>query len=416
MELSKFLQQDIMEFLEKKSSEQREHRGRLRSEEFGLFSIEKDYAKETDQALEEQDYTKAKRIFDELREAYNGLRGDNEKREKIYAILEEVYAKIKEGLKGKESLEDDLAGFEEGMRALQEKDPKARTFDKEATKAEQEREASEKKLKGIVEQIGKDIDNDDDKSAVAHYNELKEAFQHYPSTDKYRKIDWYNQVLGTYEQIKRLQQHAKGKDDKQAQEEERKRQEEEERRRQDEERKRQEAARQELKGQQLKQAKKEVREVIESLDKGDLKRTTSLLLDARHQVAKLDKDLSKEKNALEGILSTVTHRIEFLKREEQQRKQEEQRPAPTQEKPEEEKTKEKQRHEERARQEKTIDESQNAEELYRKGLRYQHEGKNDQAEACYEAILKIAPNHLPAQIRLEQLQERGGQHHANDAA
>lgn len=389
----------------------------MRTEELSLFSVDKDYAKETDEALADQNYNKAKRIFDDLREAYNGLKGDDERREKIYAILEEVYAKIKDGLKGKESLEDDLAAFEEGMQALEQKDNAVSAFDKQATSAKRERERNEKELKDILADINTALENKDVKEAIDNYNRLKQAFQNYPSEDKYRKIDWYNQVLGSYEQIKRLQQQSSSMTAaKKAEEAKRKREEEAEKKREAEKKKREEeeAAKRELASQHLKQIKQEVKDLIETLDEGDIKSTTALLIDARHQVAGLGKEYDKEKTALEGILGTVTTRIEFLKkqRKEEMEKQKEEaaKKAKAAEQAAEKAAEEKKRREAQAEREQAIGDANNADELYHKGLQFQHEGKADEAKACFQAILKITPNHLPAQIRLEQLQENNGGH------
>jgi tetratricopeptide (TPR) repeat protein len=431
MDLSKFIQQDIIDYLEEKTSEQREELGKLRSEEISIFSIEKDYAKETEQALAEENYNKAKKIFEELRVAYNTNKGNEEEKDKIYTILEEVYNKIKEKLRGKSNLEEDLLAFEKGMESIKEEN---NNFDTAATEEEEERQIHNTELKKIMLSISNSLENEDANKAIEAYDQLKKAFELYPAEDKYRKLEWYNQVLLTYEQIKKLQkkkeqqkteeekkkisekqEEEKKKISEKQEEEEKKKnieqqQIEEEKKREEEEQKKQEEekAKKQLASQELKSIKEEIKALIESLDQGDIKKTANLLIDAKHKVTKLGKEYEKEKNALESILATANNRIVFMKQEEDRKKAAENREQNTVNRTQtpEHRPQNTDPRTQRTEHDKQITESgTNADELYHKGLVHQHQGNNEEAKACYRAVLKISPNHLPAQIRIEQIKE-----------
>src|SRR5512144_2635367 len=92
MELDQFLERDIVTFLDahvvKKISNNVD-----REEEYGLY-LTKDYIKEIEKALDSDELTKAKKLFDELKATYNGLPKSSVERKKIYSMLEAMYTKI----------------------------------------------------------------------------------------------------------------------------------------------------------------------------------------------------------------------------------------------------------------------------------------------------------------------------------
>lgn len=92
MDFEQFLDKDILNFLDSKI----EHKGKNlidREEEYGLY-ISKDYVKELNTALDNDELTKAKRLFDELKDDYNKLPKNSLERKKIYVVLEQMFAKI----------------------------------------------------------------------------------------------------------------------------------------------------------------------------------------------------------------------------------------------------------------------------------------------------------------------------------
>ena len=414
MELSKFLEQDIVDFLDKVAAEQRDKKGLLRSEEFTLFNVDRDYAEEAEKALEDHNPGKAKGIFKELKEAYDELEGREEEQEKVREILKEVYAKIKKSSEDETQLEDDLkeVGLMGEEKAKDEED--LTPEEKELEKADKEMEEVVGRLNGALEQ--RDLDK-----AIQGYHDLKEKFKDYPEHDQQRKVRWYNHVLGTYEMIRRLKQkhHAAEKEQKhrteEAEQKEAKRQAAEEaaRKRQEEEAKRQEAekkATEERKRKQQQDAKQAVRAVLLSLDQNDHHKITQLLVTAKHKVAGLPHD--PQKATLEQILSTATHRLEFLKRNaererraaEERKRKEAEAAAKRKEQAQQEAALAKTAAQAKNRQ-RTAEDKQNAEKLYRQAVKHQHEGEDEKAKEAYRKVLELNPDHLPARIRLQDLED-----------
>jgi len=92
MELEQYLEKDIIAFLESKAV-RKEGAVIDREEEYGLY-ITKDYLKELNYALDNDELTKAKKLFDELKSAYSRLPKSSSERKKIYSLLEKMYDKI----------------------------------------------------------------------------------------------------------------------------------------------------------------------------------------------------------------------------------------------------------------------------------------------------------------------------------
>ncbi|MGV8150185.1 MAG: hypothetical protein ACP5NV_00480 [Candidatus Woesearchaeota archaeon] len=92
MELGDFLERDIIHFLEQK----REKKQTMlidREEDYGIY-LTKDYLKEVSRLLDKDELTGAQRLFEELREKYFELPKDTLESKNVYAILEQMYAKI----------------------------------------------------------------------------------------------------------------------------------------------------------------------------------------------------------------------------------------------------------------------------------------------------------------------------------
>ncbi len=410
MELSKFLEQDIIDFLDKIAAEQRNKKGLLRSEEFTLFNVDRDYAEEAEKALQEHNPGKAKGIFKELKEAYDELEGREEEQEKVRSILKEVYEKIKKSSEDETQLEEDLkeVGLMGEEKAKEEKD---------LTPEEKELEKADKEMEEVVKRVNDALEKRDLDNAIKGYHELKEKFKDYPEHDQQRKVRWYNHVLGTYEMIRRLKQkHHAAEKEQQEEEEEAKREEakkqtaeEEAKKRQEEESQRQRAA-EEAKRKQREDAKQAVRAVLLSLGQDDRHKTTQLLVTAKHKVAKLPQQ--PQKATFEQILSTATHRLEFLKRNAErerraaeERKRKEAEIAAKRNKQAQQESSLAQTAAKAKNQGRTAKNKQNAEELYRQAVKHQHAGDEDKAKEAYRKVLELNPDHLPARIRLQDLQD-----------
>lgn len=291
MDLSKYLQEQIREFLEEKTKQKKDMLNKIREEEIDVFSIEKDYAKETQKALEENDVKKAKNIFDELRKTYNSLEKDDEKRNKYYAILEEVYVKIDkylESQKDEKSLSQELKDFKNT--------PEKREFEQKALQDEEKYEQLDKNLKEIQQNLTKALKEENIDNAINYYKEYKQTFSTYPGDDLNRKVNWYKKVLQSYNDIINLKKELK-EHHKEAIEEQKKEH-------QKENIKQNELA-------QIKRGKKAIEQAVAFLDQDNIFAAQSALIDAKHSIANITEE--KTKHILEHMINKLTHRVEFLK-------------------------------------------------------------------------------------------------------
>ncbi len=100
MEFEQYLERDILAFLDSKM--QHKNSSNIdREEEYGLY-LTRDYLKELNYALDNDELTKAKKIFDELKKIYSNQPTKSEERKKIYLLLERMYDKIQDYVKIKE--------------------------------------------------------------------------------------------------------------------------------------------------------------------------------------------------------------------------------------------------------------------------------------------------------------------------
>jgi len=100
MDFEQYLEKDILTFLDSKI-EHKDNTAMDREEEYGLY-LTKDYLKELNYALDNDELTKAKKLFDELKSAYSRLPKTSSERKKIYTLLEKMYGKIQNYVKIKE--------------------------------------------------------------------------------------------------------------------------------------------------------------------------------------------------------------------------------------------------------------------------------------------------------------------------
>lgn len=320
MDLSSFLQKDITAFLDRTEEEMhKESPSAVRSEEFSVFNEDRDYAKETDHAIADNNLAKAKEVFDELRRAFNHHSTNDEEREKIYTILQEVYGKIIAYLEQQPfALQGELAQFagkslNEHLQATSEE---AAGFEEEARAEEAKRRALEEDLRTKQGELTQALENKDLEQAMKAYHEFKDAFGAYPSEDKFRKIEWYNNVLSAFEQTRRLKEQLQME------------REEEQRARKQARKKlaanRQAAAQAATPLQEESPERKKalqgiktlIKALIDELEEGDSAKAHKLLMDARQAVSSLE-DEAKEKTPLEGILSAITDRLAFYQQQPQ---------------------------------------------------------------------------------------------------
>lgn len=100
MDFEQYLEKDILKFLDSKI-EKKDRENVNREEEYGLY-LTKDYLKELTYVLDNDELTKAKKLFDELKVTYTKLPKSSFERKKVYTILEKMYGKIQNYVEIKE--------------------------------------------------------------------------------------------------------------------------------------------------------------------------------------------------------------------------------------------------------------------------------------------------------------------------
>jgi TolA-binding protein len=100
MDLEQYMEREIIIFLDSKI-QKKDNVTMDREEEYGLY-LTKDYLKELTNALDNDELTKAKKLFDELKSNYSKLPKRSTERKKIYTILEQMFEKIQNYIRIKE--------------------------------------------------------------------------------------------------------------------------------------------------------------------------------------------------------------------------------------------------------------------------------------------------------------------------
>jgi hypothetical protein len=109
-----FIEKDMLQYLDRRTSEIHNKASMQREEEFSMFEITSDYAKEINNALRQQDIEKAKQLLDEVKSKYFQASEGSISKKRLYAILEEIYERIKdyEESDGKQGILDTIKEYE----------------------------------------------------------------------------------------------------------------------------------------------------------------------------------------------------------------------------------------------------------------------------------------------------------------
>jgi hypothetical protein len=117
--LDEYIEHDIVGFLELKTKSMAK-KGLVRDEELNLYSAkQREYEKEIEDSLKEENITKAKVIFDELKNEYLSTNNNTHKK-KLLKTMELVHKRIKHHIEKKES---EAKSFEETKLQHNEPEP-----------------------------------------------------------------------------------------------------------------------------------------------------------------------------------------------------------------------------------------------------------------------------------------------------
>jgi len=211
MDFDKFIERDIMEFLDNQAMLVAEKAAGIREEEFDLYEINKDYAKEISDALKNEDLKKAKQIFEDVKTQYQKAANNSLSKKRLYTIMEEIYERIKdyeEKDEGKKSLFETIKDYEEkGLFAAPPDTATAASNEPGAGTgtlifsiiAEKEKELERISTK-------KPFKYEDLEAAVNAYRRLKELIQKIPESEPQKKEKIYDAALSWYYIIKKLKE------------------------------------------------------------------------------------------------------------------------------------------------------------------------------------------------------------------
>lgn len=125
--IEELFEEDIQRFLDERIGFVAEKRKVIRAEEQNVFSLQKDYVKEVEKALEKNNVDKAKKLFEELKSHYVKLKYSDIDKAKIFRTLDAVHLKIKNYLISKQKEKDifqEIKDFEVQEASLQKKGDK----------------------------------------------------------------------------------------------------------------------------------------------------------------------------------------------------------------------------------------------------------------------------------------------------
>ncbi len=212
MDFDKFLEKDIIEFLDEQSQKVAEKAAGLREEEFDMYEITQDYTKDLHDALKEGDLRKAQKVFEDVKGRYTRAPNGSLSKKRLYTIMEEIYEKIKdyeEKEEGKKDLFDTIKEYE-----------KSGLFTKpEVFKAKKSKSSDlilgiisrkEKELEKLTSK--KDLNAEDLKKAIKGYREIKTLVMKIPKTHSDEKAKVFESALSWYYTLKKLKEEYRKKE------------------------------------------------------------------------------------------------------------------------------------------------------------------------------------------------------------
>lgn len=217
LELEKFFERDIIEFLDEKS---REILGNEKGASFDFIY------EQIEKSLQKRDVESAINLLEEVANKYNGISLDDAYKPIIYnefmELIELAKSYVEKGLKDvnldeiisqvmemdetkESSLPDKISAFQKI------KMERARKKIEEEEKIYKSQEELNKKRKLIEKNLFINIRKKRVKEAMLDYKQLKDLFEEYPSKFEEEKQEFYNDILAFFMQIKKLKQELEEK-------------------------------------------------------------------------------------------------------------------------------------------------------------------------------------------------------------
>ena len=200
MDLEKFLEKDIIEFLEKKDIE-RKQKSVVISEELEEFSTDKDYMTLFKSALQNKDIIRAKGLFLEVQNKFANSKKEVEK-EAYTGLIETMFTEMQSLDQNKET---DKAFIEElsDMKIIEDK------ILSDGDRFKKDFNDNKEKIKSAILELGEsiyeDLQKNDLLSAINKYKILKQKFAQFPDELKEEKESLFNDLITYYYQIRKLE-------------------------------------------------------------------------------------------------------------------------------------------------------------------------------------------------------------------
>lgn len=290
--LSRFIEQDIREFLDKKAGN----------------SIELGFDKKVQKLLDENNYVAAFNLIAERIKDYN-TSNNNATRAIIFSDIKKILPRIssqhgfnskleklsfilRKELKDVEQLPNTITAVDKLLQEEAEEDRKKRF------QAQKIKDELEPKIDALIKQIFVAIRMKDMKKAIGYYDSLKHEFALYPSIFKDRKTEIYNDIVSLYVQIKKIKRYAEAQDkkmisDKVKTAEERK------------------SAVKKIGAKQIEQI---ISEIKEDSRKKDFDSAKEKLIYLRHIASRIPKEYKHIRLNLESKINVISQNIELAKR------------------------------------------------------------------------------------------------------
>lgn len=199
MNLDVYLEKDITEFLEKKELERRQKELKDTAPKVEDFSMEQDFYKDFQGALDKRDLFKAKKIFDQTQRLV--ANADSEEDKSNYTdMIENMYTDLM-GFSAEEDSEKEFIHNLKGIGPLQtefDTDVNDEGLEKKKIKIKNEIALS-------VQKISEFLQNTDGAAAMIEYKKMRGSFNEYPANPKHEKEELFNDVISSYYQIKKLE-------------------------------------------------------------------------------------------------------------------------------------------------------------------------------------------------------------------
>jgi hypothetical protein len=202
MDFDRFIEKDILNFLDKRTVEIASQAAHLREEEFSLFEISSDYSKDLNEALKDGNISRARQILEEVKIKYVQAPEGSASKKRLYSVIEEMYERIRDFEEGNthSSLLDTIKGYEKKV-LLSNQNAFSNKKDEELALVVSTISLKEKEIEEILSKD--DLSSMDIEKAAKDYKELKDLVSKIPADKVELKSKMSEKAVGLYKEIRK---------------------------------------------------------------------------------------------------------------------------------------------------------------------------------------------------------------------